>query len=504
MSLAVVFSRAQQGIRAPLVRIEVHLTAGLPAFNIVGLPEKAVKESRERVRSALLYNGFKIAVGRVTVNVAPADLPKMGGHYDLPIAIGLLAAQGDLPQSCLDEIECIGELGLMGDLRPVQGVLPMALAAKRAKRHLVLPHHNESEALLVTGMTVYAVTHLNDIIQHLAGVRAMSPSLPSNKKVVNQVIYGDFSDVHGQLNAKRALEIAAAGGHSVLMQGSPGSGKSMLAQRFMSILPPLTEEETIEVASIRSLTTLNSSQLSWGARPFRCPHHTASYVAMVGGGSRVLPGEISLAHHGVLFLDELPEFSRGVLESLREPLEMGKIHIARANRQVEYPAQFQLIAAMNPCPCGYLYDKHYVCRCTPDRIALYQSKISGPLLDRIDLRIEVPRLAISELLNRNSACEDSDTIRQRVIDSRRQQLQRQGKLNRDLNTKECDQLILSSPKVKAMLLKVVDRLKISGRSFYRLIKVAMTIADLQGNNQIHPQDLRESLAFRVVDENQTK
>ncbi len=395
MSLAVVFSRALLGMDAPLVTVEAHLANGLPMFTIVGLPEAEVKEARDRVRAALLNAGFEFPARRITVNLAPADLPKESGRFDLPIALGILAASGQIPAQQLADYEFAGELALTGDLRRIRGALAMTYKTAHEGRTFILPEENAAEAALVTAAKVLPARNLLQVCAHFAGGEVLQSYAPQLK--IAAPVYLDFSEVKGQQQAKRALEVAAAGGHSVLMSGPPGTGKSMLAARLPGILPDMTEGEALEAAALQSLGSQGFKLANWRQRPYRAPHHTASAVALVGGGSQVRPGEISLAHCGVLFLDELPEFDRKVLEVLREPLESGRIHISRAANQAEYPARFQLIAAMNPCPCGYLGHGSGRCRCTPDQVARYRGKISGPLLDRIDLQIEVPSLPEHEL-----------------------------------------------------------------------------------------------------------
>ena len=403
MSLAIVYSRARLGMDAPLVTVEVHLSNGLPSLSIVGLPETAVKESKDRVRGALLNSCFEFPARRITINLAPADLPKEGGRFDLPIALGILAASGQIPGNELGEYEFAGELALSGELRPVQGILPMTLQTHRAQRTLLVPQDNAAEALLVRDARVLAARHLLQVTAHLTRAQRME-ALPAMPLIAGTDTLPDLADVRGQPHARRALEIAASGGHSLLMLGPPGTGKSLLASRLPGILPELTETEALEAAALRSICGLSIDPARWRKRPFRAPHHTASAVALVGGGSSPRPGEISLAHHGVLFLDELPEFDRRVLEVLREPLESGHIMISRAALQAEFPARFQLIAAMNPCHCGWLGDPSGRCRCTSEQIQRYRNRISGPLLDRIDMHVEVPRLSIEAMNGPRGEC----------------------------------------------------------------------------------------------------
>lgn len=496
MSIALVYSRALSGMNAPLVEVEAHLANGLPAFNIVGLPDTEVKESRDRVRAAIIQSGFDFPAKKITVNLAPADLPKESGRFDLPIAIGILAASGQVSLDKLADYEFAGELALSGLLRPVRGALAMAWQGAQAGRAFVLPQENAAQAAVMQGIRVYGADSLGAVAAHLNAVEPLAQAVCSvAQRPSESAPLPDLRDVKGQHTARLALEIAAAGGHSLLMMGPPGTGKSMLSQRLPGILPPLTEEELVEVWALRSLLPHHAQQGMDTTRPFRSPHHTASSAAMVGGGSDPRPGEISLAHHGVLFLDELPEFDRKVLEVLREPLESGEIHISRAARQVVYPAKFQLVAAMNPCPCGYLGHPVKPCRCTQESIARYRSKISGPLLDRIDLTIEVPSLPAAELMQQQEG-ESSAAVLQRVLAARERQYARQGKVNAALGVAELDSISRINAEARETLGAVLEKLSLSARSFHRIMRVARTLADLAGDEEVNRAHVLKAIGFR--------
>lgn len=501
MSLAVLKSRALAGMEAPQVTVEVHLANGLPQFTIVGLAETEVKESKDRVRAALQNARFEFPNRRITVNLAPADLPKESGRFDLPIALGILAASGQMPSDQLDNYEFAGELSLSGELRPIRGALAMTFAMHRSgttdghSRAFILPRANSDEAALVSAATIYPADSLLQVCAHFSASTEQGKLVRHIPVALPQIINGpDLLEVKGQLQAKRALEVAAAGGHSVLLVGPPGTGKSMLAARFASILPPMTEQEALESAAVQSLTG-GFSSARWKQRPYRAPHHTASGVALVGGGSIPRPGEISLAHCGVLFLDELPEFDRRVLEVLREPLESGHITISRAARQADFPARFQLIAAMNPCPCGYLGHISNKCRCTPDQVARYQDRISGPLLDRIDMQIQVGALTHVEL-QKQADGEPSAVIAARVAQAFARQQQRQGKTNHLLNTTELDALCRPDAAGEQLLRTAMTRLNWSARAYHRVLKVARTIADLAGADNIGVTHIAEAIQYR--------
>ncbi len=495
MQLALVYSRARIGIDAPLITIEVHLSNGLPAFHIVGLPEASVRESRDRVRSALVNTQFEFPARRITVNLAPADIPKDGSRFDLPIALGILIASGQICADRLPHLEFLGELGLTGELRRIDACLPAVIQCESQRRQMVLPASNAAESQAFSEAGLLPVNNLNEAAALMQG--QFTPSLPGSatpQPTDTPCEHGDFADIVGQAGARRALEIAAAGSHNLLFSGPPGTGKTLMASRLPSILPPLNRTEMLETCSIYSVAG-ESENLLDERRPFRAPHHTASAVALIGGGSQARPGEVSLAHAGVLFLDELPEYPRKVLDVLREPLESGEVAIARANIKVKYPARFQLIAAMNPCPCGYHNDPQHECRCTPDQILRYRTRISGPLLDRIDLFVHMPRLPPGQLQHANPA-ESSDDIRQRVIAARKRQLQRSGQSNSQLTLQNLQRDCPLLPSGRDLLLRAEHKLGLSARAQHRIIKVARTIADLEGSRQIDIPHLSEALAYR--------
>ncbi|RKZ84637.1 MAG: ATP-dependent protease [Candidatus Parabeggiatoa sp. nov. 1] len=498
-SLSIVHSRAQVGIQALPVTIEVHMTNGKQRLSIVGLPEAAVKESQDRVRSALLTSQFEFPLQRVTINLAPADLPKEGGRFDLAIALGILAASRQIPANELSQYEFIGELALNGDLRSVRGVLPMALEARKAQRQVVVPFENATEASMVSGVTILPVKHILEICAHLQNTTKITPYSTDNTPLPTTVQHiADLSDVRGQHHAKRALEVAAVGGHNLLMMGPPGTGKTMLASRMPGILPSMTESEALETATIASIANNGFDVSLWGIRPFRAPHHTASGVALVGGGSHPRPGEISLAHNGILFLDELPEFDKRVLEVLREPLESGHITISRAAHQAEFPANFQMVSAMNPCPCGYLGDPSNRCQCSLQQVNHYRAKISGPLLDRIDLHIEVPNQPRAEL-RQDAARETSADVRARVVAAREVQLQRSGKQNSLLSSRDIDIYCCLNEADEQLLDRAIEQLGLSTRAWYRILKVARTIADLARSENIQTPHLMEAITYRRLE-----
>ncbi|WP_296653211.1 YifB family Mg chelatase-like AAA ATPase [Paraburkholderia sp.] len=513
MSLAVVKSRAPAAGRALEVTVEVHLANGLPAFSIVGLPDLEVRESRERVRAALQNCGFDFPVRRITVNLAPADLPKESGRFDLPIALGILAASGQIPATSLANREFAGELSLTGAVRPMRGAFAMACGTARASSaassstdpvspappQLYLPAENTAEAALVPGVDVFGATDLRALCAHLAGAEdaRLTPTRASALDTAAGTPSPDMADVIGQRSARRALEVAAAGGHHMLMVGPPGAGKSMLAARLPGLLPPMTDAEALASAALLSASAIGFSPQQWRRRPFRAPHHSSSAAALIGGRNPPQPGEITLAHLGVLFLDELPEFDRHVLETLREPLEAGSITISRAAWQTDFPAACQLVAAMNPCPCGWRGDPSGRCRCTPEGAARYLRKLSGPLLDRIDIQIDIPALPPAELAARaHTPGEPSTAIAARVAAARARQWQRQGKINRELSGRDTDEVCRPDAAGESLLREAGERFGWSARAYYRVLKVARTIADLAGASMPTSAHIAEAIQYR--------
>jgi magnesium chelatase family protein len=496
MTLSTVLSRAQCGIEAPLVRVESHISNGLPAFSIVGLPATAVRESKDRVRSAIINSHFEWPEKRLTINLSPADLPKDGGRFDLPIALSILVATGQVPDTALAGLEFIGELALGGSLRPVSGAVGAAIAATACQRTLVVPTSSAASATLVPNSNILPMGRLLELSAHLHGRHIVALSTP--EPLPEPVEHADLAEVNGQAVGKRALEIAAAGGHNLLLSGPPGTGKTMLATRLPGILPPLAQQELLEILTVRSaLDPLLSPRRCW-QRPFRAPHHSASPQAMVGGGSNPKPGEISLAHCGVLFLDELPEFPRSVLEVLREPMESANITLSRVYRRVIYPARFQLVAAMNPCPCGYEGDPVHSCRCTPDQIQRYRRKVSGPLLDRIDLLLSLPRLPTRVLTSPASREEDSASVRTRVIAAREIQLRRAQVINSQMGTRDLEHHCQLAPAEQDLLAHAIESLGLSARAYHRILKVSRSIADLAASEHIEKPHLLEAMAYRQL------
>ncbi len=504
MALARVYSRGQSGVDAPEVCVEVHLANGLPSLAIVGLPETAVKESKDRVRAALVNCGFEFPTRRITVNLAPADLPKEGGRFDLAIALGILAASRQIPGPPLDDYEFLGELSLSGELRPLRGALPAALHCHQAGRSLILTATNAEEAVLVEKLAVYGASHLLEVCAHLQGRDSLPPAEPPCLTAVPQLTI-DYAEVRGHYQAKRALEVAAAGNHNLIMVGPPGSGKSMLAERLPTILPPLSEEHALETAAIASISGHPFDPTRWRLSPYRAPHHTASAPALVGGGvgGQIRPGEISLAHQGILFLDELPEFHRKVLEVLREPLETGRITISRAANKSTFPARFLLVAAMNPCPCGYHGDPSGRCLCSPQQIQRYRDRISGPLLDRIDIHLEV-QCHTSELLGGNTGQEvSSESMRNRVIQAREIAIRRCGKLSAQMNVGDIENFCQLDRDSERLLGRAIDQLGLSHRALHRILKVGRTIADLAASDLLTARHLSEAISYRRLDRKPT-
>ena len=498
MNLALAHSRARVGVLAPAVRVEAHLGGGLPNFTLVGMPATAVRESRERVRSAIGNAQFEFPQRRITVNLAPADLPKEGGRYDLAIALGLLAASGQVPVEALGKVELLGELALTGELKPVDGVLPAALAAAREGRPLVVPAGNGAEAALASSGRAYVACTLLEVCAHLRG-EATLPLASIDDLALATPRYPDLADVRGQAAARRALEVAAAGAHALLFIGPPGCGKTLLASRLPGLLPDPDEAEALETAAIHSVSGQGLDLSRWRQRPYRSPHHLASAVALIGGGGNPRPGEVSLAHNGVLFLDELAEWSRQALETLRQPMESGRVIVSRAARQSEFPASFQLIAAMNPCPCGWAGDPSGRCGCSAESVGRYRAKLSGPLLDRIDLQLAVPRLPPSQLRPDQPPGESTAVVRARVLAARARQSERAGVPNARLDQAGTDRDCALRPRDRRLLERAIDQLQLSARALHRIQRVARTLADLAGEDAIGTEHVAEAIGYRLLD-----
>jgi len=493
--LARIFSRARVGLESPLVTVEVHIANGLPAFGIVGLPETSVKESKDRVRSAIINCGYEFPAKRITINLAPADLPKEGGRFDLPIAVGILAASGQLPTTDLDQYEFAGELALSGELREIIGEIPLALASSESNRTLIIPRANAEQASWVKRAKIIAIEHLTQLFAHFSRQNSLPLVIPKTPEELILPTKLDMSDVVGQPLARRALEIAASGSHNLLFIGPPGTGKTMLASRLPGILPPMTEQEALESAAIQSISHQHISHCSWLTRNFRAPHHTASSAALVGGGSQPQPGEISLAHNGVLFLDELPEFDRKVLDVLREPMESGEVTISRAMHKQTFPAKFQLVAAMNPSPTGFYNDN----RSTPEQVLRYLNRLSGPFLDRIDIQLEVTRLPKGMWANQTEPSENSAAIQKRVAFCRNIQLARQGKANAHLSSSELRNFCKLTADENEFIELAVEKLGLSTRAHHKILKIARTLADMVGSKNIEREHLVEALSYRAMD-----